>query len=184
MDRCCFLQREIADRLDPHARRVARNVGERNILHIDDGYAVGPRAGDDRGVGRLLLRILERVLAARFAEHVDAVDLSLICAIAAPTALAQAKCFGFTTSSAPIFGSMSTLPPPTTMTGSGSGESRDRSTALAAMSIIRSRALPISVCGKCSTFDRSPNSARPAATMMSLAVIVLPPKISASRVSR
>ncbi len=171
---------ELSDGLDADAGGVARQIGKRHILDVDDLDAGTQRAGGDRRLGGFRLGVSERLVAADLGQRIDAVDLSGDLAMAAPTALATAKWLGLITSSPPIGPSTRMEPPPTTITGNGSGDSRERSTQSSSIAVIRACTRAMNSGVMWATFDLSPKSARPAATIRSEVVSVLPPKISPS----
>ena len=78
--------------------------------------------------------------------------------MAAPTAFATAKWFGLITSRPPIGPSTRIEPPPTTITGSGSGDSRERSTQSSSIDMILVWVLAMNAGVRCATLDLSPSS--------------------------
>ena len=139
--------------LDMHARRIAGQIGERHILDVDDLDRVGARPRRDRNARRLLLGVVNGVRPAHRGERVDAVDLARDLGDRRADRVGDREMMRFDRPRGPPILPLTRIePPPTTMTGSGSGESRERSTAVSSMSAILASVRAIRPVSRWATF--------------------------------
>jgi len=127
---------QFSDDLHSRAHRIARQIGERNIPDLDDfdRFRARPGGGGDRGW--FLASVLDRVRSAKSAERIDAIDLPRNLSDRGPDRIGDGEVMRFDDVEVSDLVLDEIEAPPPTMTGNGSAERRERSTAVSSISAI------------------------------------------------